>query len=348
MRRIRRSVWIATLITSQWLSLSRAAAIAARDGDLPAPPEQDSPAAWTKFWSRVTRQTFGGAQLWADELVYGHWRIQRSALSGNYRLLDSNECRRACGSFEDCQQALDAAKVSESLSSGHRRVIVLLHGLWGWRQHMGPMHRYLQRRLDADVISVGYPSSRGDLNSHAASLAKVIDHLQGVEQLDFVAHSMGNVVLRCWLMNEYESQRADRPQIGRIVMLGPPNNGSAAARFWHGGPASRLAILVAGRSARQLGPGWSTVVDRLATPACEFGVIAGGLNDDEGFSPRLPGDDDGVVEVETTRLAGARDFLLLPVWHPLMMMHPQVQESTLRFLEQGCFISEEARVPIED
>ena len=44
----------------------------------------------------------------------------------------------------------------------------------------------------------------------------------------------------------------------------------------------------------------------------------------------------------TTRLDGARDFVLVPVIHPMTMMDETVKKYTLTFLEKGYFISEDA------
>ncbi len=62
----------------------------------------------------------------------------------------------------------------------------------------------------------------------------------------------------------------------------------------------------------------------------------------------LPGDDDGVVTVASTRLAGARDFILAPVFHSLLPTSRKVMQCTLSFLQHGYFVSEEKREEIED
>jgi hypothetical protein len=54
-----------------------------------------------------------------------------------------------------------------------------------------------------------------------------------------------------------------------------------------------------------------------------------------------------VVTVEEARLAGAHDFLCVPVIHTIVMDDRAVQEATLRFLEHGYFIAEDKRQPIE-
>ena len=102
---------------------------------------------------------------------------------------------------------------------------------------------------------------------------------------------------------------------------------------------------VAGQSGSQIARAWNELEGGLATPACEFGILAGGRGG-RGFNPLLDGDNDLVVSVETTRLAGAADFAVLPVIHTLMMDDRTVQQYTLRFLQHGYFVSAEARQPI--
>ena len=53
-----------------------------------------------------------------------------------------------------------------------------------------------------------------------------------------------------------------------------------------------------------------------------------------------------VVSVDSTRLAGAADFAVLPVLHTMMMDDAKVQQYTLNFLRHGYFISAAERHPI--
>ena len=85
---------------------------------------------------------------------------------------------------------------------------------------------------------------------------------------------------------------------------------------------------IAGEAGQQLGRDWAELGRKLATPAFEFGIIAGGKGDDRGYNPLLPGDNDGTISVETARLAGARDFAVLPVLHSFVMDDPQGAWST--------------------
>jgi hypothetical protein len=126
----------------------------------------------------------------------------------------------------------------------------------------------------------------------------------------------------------------DLARAHRMVMLGPPNQGSDLARMAAGiwGLAAR-----AEGAARDLVVDWQAVAPRLAVPACEFGIVAGGRGDDDGYSPLLAGDDDAVVRVAETRLDGADGFLVVPVHHAAMMRHEGVQRATAAFLATGRF-----------
>ena len=173
-------------------------------------------------------------------------------------------------------------------------------------------------------------------------MAHVIEHLDGISEINFVAHSLGNIVVRHYLGDQSDPQHGRRPdgRIRRFVMLGPPNQGSIAATTLADNMIFRYA---AGPSGQQLGAQWAQIQPHLVTPACEFGIIAGGRLDGKGFNPLLSGDNDGLVTVESTKLAGAADFLVVPVLHSSLVDEPRVMQLCVRFLEHGYFVSESGR-----
>ena len=59
----------------------------------------------------------------------------------------------------------------------------------------------------------------------------------------------------------------------------------------------------------------------VATPSCEFAIIAGGQGNGEGLNPLITGDDDLVVGVDETKLSGARDFAVVQVFHRQKLMN---------------------------
>lgn len=306
-------------------------------GQEPIPAEQPPPNFPTATW--------GGKQFWSDELVFRGWRIQLNVLTGHYRLLDENDFRMAWGTFDQCAAKLEQIKRERDLKSVDGRVVILMHGLVRSRDHLDGLASYLDEKGGYETVNVTYASSRRSLDDHARSLARVIEHLDGAEELNFVCHSLGNLVVRRYLAEaeKPEPRWAVDSRIKRMVMLGPPNNGAEMARFFR---KNRLLGLVVGPSGKELAITWDESRKNLAVPKFEFGIIAGGCGDEFGANPIITGDDDFLVAVEETKLPGARDFLMVPCLHGNLMNDELVQRAVRTFLEKGYFISEEARHPL--
>jgi pimeloyl-ACP methyl ester carboxylesterase len=284
----------------------------------------------------VPAPTLGGKQFWADELFFHAWRIQRNVVSGHCRLLDGDNTRHAWGTFDHCLERLSKIRRERNLPPMEGPAVVVLHGLGRTRSAMSPMAGYLKKNGGYTTFNVGYPSTRRSIAEHAKALAKIIENLHGIERIDLVGHSMGNIVIRRYLANQTDDSMGRKPdvRIKRIVMLGPPNHGSIIANALKD---NGLFAAVMGKPGQELGGEWVWLETDLATPQCEFGIIAGGLGNESGFNPALPGDDDGVVTVSSARLEGAADFVLLPVLHTIMPADRRVQAQTLRFLQTGRF-----------
>lgn len=293
--------------------------------------------------------TWGGMQVWLDELVLHDWRIQRNMLTGHYRLLDGDDRRHAWGSFEECRARLTRLAAERHIEPMHGRVVVVLHGLFRTRSSMKKLVRYLRDEGKLQVVEVSCPTMLGSVADHAKSLDRVLRHLDQVERIDFVAHSLGNLIIRRWLAEVREqSPEGESPaeaRVERIVMLAPPNQGAELAEKII--PVD-LGQKKFGAVVNELAFSWDALEAKLATPRCEFGILAGGRGDDKGYNPLIAGDDDMVVAVASTRLAGARDFRLVPVWHTFMMNDERIQRYTLEFLSHGYFESEAERQPIEE
>lgn len=302
------------------------------------PPETD-------LWPNWRLPTLGGAQFWTDEWIHDEWRIQRNVLTDHFRLLDPHEMRRAWGSWESCHGAWQEIRQAESVPPLKKKVILVLHGLGRTRGSMSELTEALAEDPEYSVLSFSYASTREPIGKHAQSLARVVSRLEGVEQIDFVAHSLGNIVIRRFLADQQagNSDGGIDDRIHRIVMIAPPNQGSQLARQLHRDPTFRAVF---GPSGQQLGLRWKATVKKLAIPPCPFGIIAGDGNASQSSNPILEGDDDFVVSLAETRLAGADDFLVVPRAHTWIMEDPQVHRYTLTFLRHGYFISPEQRSPI--
>jgi len=269
--------------------------------------------------------TMGGRQLWADEFVLAGWRIQKNVLTDYCRLLDPQDDRRAWGSYEACRVAFEQQRITLGLHPRGRHLVVLVHGLGRSRHCFDLAAAQLQQR-GYEVAAIGYPSTRANIETHAAQLARVLQRYDGVDRVSFITHSLGGLVVRRLLADNGTWRQHIRPQ--RLVMLGPPNRGAVLAEKiadfvparWLVGPA--LQELAADRS-------------DLPPPDMPFAVIAGGTGKSTGINPMLAGDNDGVVLVENTVLPNMASFLLLECRHTTLMANPAALGAALTFLETG-------------
>lgn len=321
-----------------WLVVVLPGNIVAALEDRPTVQQEDTAGSRFNLWS----PTLGGTQFWTDEFIFREWRIQRHNWTDHYRLLDEHDVRRAWGTFQECRQRFEELRREEQMAPLGTTVVLLVHGLGRTRGSMEDLCEYLQRHSDFEVLSMGYASTRAGINDHAAALAKVLNHLEGVQRIHLVAHSMGNIVIRRYLARSAAGGQTDQ-RLGRIVMLAPPNNGAQIANRLRG---NKLFQAVMGASGTELGRSPEEFERDLAVPSCPFGIIAGGTGEDQGYNRLLPGDDDFIVTVAETRLPGAADFAVVHGMHTLLLDQATVHEYTLRFLEHGYFIAEEKRCPI--
>jgi len=217
--------------------------------------------------------------------------------------------------------------------------VVLLHGLGlgGWA-----MAR-LERSLRAEgyrTVNLTYPSRSLPLEQLAAEWLPAQLRSRGVAaapHFHFVTHSMGGIVLRAWLREEQRKYGSRPPTgLGRVVMLAPPNQGSAVADRLHRFPPFRWFTGVNGI---RLGTGADSLPRALGPwPAeIDLGVIAGDRTLNPLFSAWLDGVNDGKVSVASTRLAGMRDHLVLPHSHTWLQWRADTARAVGHFLQHGRF-----------
>jgi pimeloyl-ACP methyl ester carboxylesterase len=199
-----------------------------------------------------------------------------------------------------------------------------------------------------NTICFQYASSQAEVGQHAQDLAAFIASIPAdVTEIHLVAHSLGNIVIRHYLHDTTDPQsgRQGDPRIRRLVMLGPPNQGSRMARLLKN---SLLFRTVTGDSGQQLATGWNELSKKLATPQTEFAIISGGDESPSLVEQKIfGGPTDYTVSVAETQLPGAADSLVLPVVHGFMMYDEAVRDATLRFIEHGYLVSPEAKSPIQ-
>jgi pimeloyl-ACP methyl ester carboxylesterase len=206
--------------------------------------------------------------------------------------------------------------------------VVLLHGLLRSSTSM----QALGERLDDAgylVVNVDYPSREFPIETLAPmAMEQGLAGCGDEAPLHFVTHSMGGILVRYYLAQQV------LPDLGRVVMIAPPNQGSEVVDRLGSMPGFRL---MNGPAGMQLGTGPDGIAARLPAVDYTVGVIAGTRSINLLLSRFLPNPDDGKVSVASTRVAGMTDFITMPYSHPLIMQRRAVIEQVLRFLAVGQF-----------
>lgn len=193
-------------------------------------------------------------------------------------------------------------------------VVVLLHGLGRTSVSMAPLGTRLES-AGYDVRNWDYPSTQETIeetSKHLRAFLSSIDADPKVDRIHIVTHSLGGIVARHALTIEKPSK------MGRVVMLAPPNKGSASADFWTpivGGVIKPLG---------ELKDDSDSVVNQMGVPEdVEIGVIAAA--------------DDGKVKVADTHIEGETDHIVVPGYHTFIMNRGDVAQQVIHFLEKGLF-----------
>lgn len=266
-----------------------------------------------------------GRQSWGDVHGFHGWRIQQNVSTKQYRLIDSKGVRHSSGSFEECHATLKKIGEDQKLAPMTGPAVIMIHGLLQSSKCMKDMGTAL-RDAGYSTIHFDYPSTQIDIPEAAQFLDRFVRSLDGFDQINFVVHSMGGLIVRAYSLD------CDDQRIKRMVMLGTPNRGAELAdltqTFW-------ILRTAAGPSARQLGTDRDGLISKLPVPKFEFAVIAGSRGTASGWNPFIPGDDDGTVTVASTKLAGASDFATVPTVHSELLWDEKAIAQTVNFLKNG-------------
>lgn len=213
--------------------------------------------------------------------------------------------------------------------------VVILHGL-------GRTHRSMNR-IDSALRNAGYSTANIDYPSQQYTIEVLAKSAipEGLRQcrarsaanIHFVTHSMGGLLVRYFLSGK------EIPELGRVVMLAPPNQGSEVADAMTG-----IAIYdrLNGPASAQLVTGPDGIAARLGPVKFPLGIITGNEQTafDSVLARQIPGENDGKVAVERAKVEGMSDFLVLPVNHTFMVQNDVVIGQTLQFLRYGSFLHE--------
>lgn len=179
------------------------------------------------------------------------------------------------------------------------------------------------------VINQDYPSSDHSIDYLAKHyIPQALNQCDNNLPINFVTHSMGGILVRSYL-SEHTLEA-----LNRVVMLGPPNQGSEVIDKIGTMPGFDI---FGGDAGKELGTTHSSTPNSLGAANFDVGVIAGTRSINWVLSMMIPGTDDGKVSVERTKLSGMNDHIEIPVTHVFMMRRKSVINQVIHYLQHGEF-----------
>jgi pimeloyl-ACP methyl ester carboxylesterase len=203
--------------------------------------------------------------------------------------------------------------------------VILLHGLW--------MRGFALLMLHRRLMEAGFRVHRFDYMSVATTQERILGRLearihelgQEARAVHLVGHSLGGL-----LALQACNEGMHLPP-GRVVCLGSPLKGSAAARRFAGMGRGGGALLGHNRELLEYG------FERWAGPR-QVGVVAGRLPLGLGaVLGQFVGDSDGTVTVDETCLPGIADHCLVETNHTGLLFSVEVARQVTQFLHRGHF-----------
>jgi triacylglycerol lipase len=227
-----------------------------------------------------------------------------------------------------CNLLLVSSTVQSSELKNDADYVVILHGIARSNKHMQKLATYLQKD-GFDVINLNYPSATYAIEDLTEIINKEISQRTPEKKpIHFVGYSMGGLMVRA-LIHKYNYKN-----LGKVVQLAPPNQGSEVAdfvkNFW---PYKKIY----GPAGQQLITDQSAIKHLFGEVNYELGIIAGSATIDPISSAIILGEDDGKVAVERTKLEGMKDHIVVSASHTFFPSNKEVQKQTLYFLRNGWF-----------
>jgi len=230
--------------------------------------------------------------------------------------------------------ALGCASAPPPEPAPDAELVVLLHGLGRSPRSMAPMSAYLQEN-GFRTENIGYASTELPIRDLTERLYEEIQQccLDSERTLNFVTHSLGGILVRAYVA------RHSPANMGRVVMLSPPNKGSeladAVRETW-------LADVNPVPAVNELGTDPESVPNLLGPASFEVGVITGNRSWHPMGAIFIEGESDGVVSLESARVEGMKDFVVVSSDHNFIMFSPEVAEQAVHFLRTGRFLGDES------
>ncbi|MDV6377781.1 alpha/beta hydrolase [Sporosarcina sp. GW1-11] len=206
--------------------------------------------------------------------------------------------------------------------------VLLLHGFSKTARDMQTLATNLESR-GYQCQSLNLPLTRREFDLSTALVENTLYDMASKQdtKIHLVGHSTGGLLLRNVLKETEVIQ-----SIGRCVQIATPNRGSRLAHI-----ASK--VMRSTEYFRTLKSLHASYIEKLNLPdftPFPIGGIAGTRNH-LWLGKLLPGENDGLVELESVHYPGLSDFITLPYGHTEIHHKQEVAELTARFLQTGRF-----------
>lgn len=193
--------------------------------------------------------------------------------------------------------------------------VVLLHGLGRSSFSMQSLGVQLSQE-GYKVVNINYSSKKTVEDLVNTEIKNIILNKCTDEnkKINFVTHSMGGIIVRYLLQDD------DIKNVGRIVMLAPPNQGSdLASKF----SSNKIIRYLLGPALAELVNIEDGFINTLIPLDNEIGIIAGKY--------------DKKVSLVESQLPEMKDFIIVPKTHTWIMHSEQVINLVINFLLKGNF-----------
>jgi len=217
--------------------------------------------------------------------------------------------------------------IQTTLTAHANDCVVFVHGLGRTHNSLDFISREVNK-MGHLVVNKSYSSTEKTVERLTMEyFPKWLKLCKGLEKIHFVTHSMGGIMVRYYL------EKIDKPKnLGHVVMMAPPNHGSELVDKF-----GDLSSVVLGPANTQLGTGPESLPNQLGPADYSLGIIAGTETANPLSHLIFDTPNDGKVTVESTKLEGMNEHIVVPYSHTFMMDSPEVVDQVKSFIYRGRF-----------
>lgn len=210
------------------------------------------------------------------------------------------------------------------------KTVVLIHGYCKDKSDMFTLKSNLTD-LGYNCVCINFPTRFGTLEDCNKILqweiSKMLPSMAEQQQIHLVGHSMGGLIIRSYLARNYF------PNLGRCVLIAPPNSGSKLVDLAHKIFPSVSKVF---KPLSDLKTNGTQIPQPICIPCPEIGVIAGNKSN-LLLGILLSKENDGRVEVDSTKLEGMKDFVVKRYGHKEIHHKYDIAILIDNFLRNGFF-----------